>query len=65
MGKKAQNGSQSKEPKHALRTASSSRGESKKSMRTATRPRIDSTLYFIERESDDLPLSHFEKFDIT
>ncbi|MCP3440837.1 hypothetical protein [Bradyrhizobium sp. CCGUVB14] len=65
LGKKAQTGSKSNEPKLTLRAASSSRGESKKSARATARPRIDSTLYFIERESDDLPLSHFEKFDIT
>lgn len=29
------------------------------------RSQIDSTLYFIERDGDDVPLSHFEKFDIT
>lgn len=39
--------------------------ETNKMSQPKARPRIDSTLYFIERDGDDLPLTHFEKFDIT
>lgn len=28
------------------------------------RRRVDSTLYFIELEENNLPLSHFDKFDL-
>ncbi|WP_426424179.1 hypothetical protein [Bradyrhizobium genosp. A] len=45
--------------------ASTAVDEPKRPMQPKRRPQIDSTLYFIERDGDEIPLSHFDKFDIT